>query len=305
MQMVSTLTMVLMGAVILILLGALLGGILYMNAHSGGWFIGVVAGLLCYMLFGYILYVLVLFGMGQISALTEYFNEHALQYEGVAQILHFAFELLALILGIKFLLIYNKRRGAETTMAMAVAFGIGVYAFNVIIGQMLSTSVQFITYARGINDAGIETVVKTIIEENDGVKEEDVRAFVQSVIDTNGWDYVTAALSCVLKGIVQVVCSVLAYGVFKKKLEKKYLFAVAGICALFYVPNIVSLKLNMSSWVGLILCFVIAAFSFFVMWKVIQDKMPEEKESLSAENKKHYRQQKNQPPKMPKIKMPD
>lgn len=307
MQLVSLTNMILMGVTIVILLGALLGAILYMNAHAQGWFSGLVGGLLCYMFFGYILYVLSLFAMGKIAPIAVYFENHLLQYEAVAQFLHFAFELLAIILGMKLLFVYNSRRGVKNTLAMAVAFGIGVYALNIIIGQMLSTCVQFITYARGLNDAGIETVVKTIMEENAGVAEEDVRMFVQSVIETDGWDYVIAAISCVLKALVQVACSVLAYGVFKKKLEKKHLLTLCGLCALFYLPNIVSLKLSLNAWVALALCAVIAAFSMFVMFFLIEKKMPEEKASLSKENKKHYREEESKPkmPKMPKIKMPD
>ncbi len=302
--MISIGNMVLMGLTVVVLLGALLGGVLYLRAHAENWFSGLIGGLLSYMTFGYIFYILVLFLIGKIAPLNGYFEEHRLRYEAVSMFFSFVFEALAIIFGVKLLLVYNRRRNAETHLGHIIGFALGVYAFNLLVGQLLSYCTNYIMYAQNLNAVGIDKMVETMMQENEGVDEETVRTFLASVINDKPAEYLLAGISNVLKMISQMSVAALAYGVFKEKLPKICLSVGVLFTGAFYLPNLLSLKVEFPFYVSLIFLLLLLAGTAYYTLRMVKEKMPEELNALSKERKKAHEALPPEQPKMPKIVMP-
>ena len=98
--------------------------------------------------------------------------------------------------------------------------------------------------------------------------------------------------------------SVIAYGVLREKLEKKYIGFIAAYVFLALLP-IVLANIGLNAIICTAMSIVFAAAVFYYTLRIVKQKMPEELERVShkIENRNNRRDKDKQKP-MPKIVMP-
>ena len=290
---VPTFTLIFQGIAMALLVAAIIAGFILVKRHCVNWGYSIMTGAAAYMLFSLVVYYLVFIGLSLIPGVRDKLsNDKNL------------FVILSMIVGL---------RNAYYDLGTPAIFALAIYAVSLFIGipnSILPASLSssggglfyFFSLFSTVNTVGFDTLITNLAQ--NGVSSAEAVEWLAACINQSVWTYVFE-LFFVLSRLVFFLCaSVLAYGVLREKLEKKYMGMIAAYIFLSLLPVALA-SFGLHAIICTAMAIVFAAAVFYYTLRIVRQRMPEELERVShkIENNNNRRNQnKNKP--MPKIVMP-
>ncbi len=300
---IPTQNLVLIGAVTALLIAVIILGFIYIHKHYAMYTNGIISGILAELLFSYLIYGGITFGISKIGSTAAFFEAHPAASDVFQIVLSILCRCLGIFFGIKYLIRTNNRQHVEHKIGAVLAFGLSMYAASILVGQEISFAIEYVMVSATINNMGIGAAIYEIMQ--NGVTEEEALASIQGMIDTSWLQFLWDGMTHIFRGLVDTSAALIVYGTSLRKLDKNWLPAAFSMVIAFYIPTLLNSTTRAPMWLLIVLSVVITAASVYTVLWLIHNWMPAEEEDLKRKpvKKNHKDDDKNQ--KMPKIVMPD
>lgn len=292
---------------ILLLIAFGVAAFLLLKDRTFGWQQPLLVSAIAYILFTSLLYMGVLVGISNIPPLEARFNENMNLYATISIIWAILMELAAMYFGYRFIVKRMQKSHGRVNLAVPLGMGVGFYVMGILISSELSNFLYYIMYAVNVNSVGLDAMVTSMVEQG-----ADVREATEAVIGFASQSpmlFLMDALSYVFKAVVETGGLIAIYGVLTEKLEKKWLIFGFGIVPLYFIPNVIATFWPESPiWLRLLIVLLIVAGAVYASIYMVKKYMPEDVNMLKHSIRRDgggSRKNKQQPPRMPKIVMPD
>ena len=310
---VPTFTLIFQGIAMALLVAAIIAGFILVKRHCVNWGYSIMTGAAAYMLFSLVVYYLVFIGLSLIPGVRDKLSNDKNLFVILSMIVGLICDFLSVFLGMKYVVYQNQKRNAYYDLGTPAIFALAIYAVSLFIGipnSILPASLSssggglfyFFSLFSTVNTVGFDTLITNLAQ--NGVSSAEAVEWLAACINQSVWTYVFE-LFFVLSRLVFFLCaSVLAYGVLREKLEKKYMGMIAAYIFLSLLPVALA-SFGLHAIICTAMAIVFAAAVFYYTLRIVRQRMPEELERVShkIENNNNRRNQnKNKP--MPKIVMP-
>ena len=310
---VPAFTLIIQGLAMVLMIAAVIAGFIMIRRHCVNWGSSILAGAGAYMLFSLVVYYLVFFGLSRIPGISEKFSSSAMLFVILSLVIGTVCDFLAVYLGMKYVVSQNTKRNMYYDLGTPAAFALAMYGVSLFIGipnslipAPLSSSgggiFYFFSLFLAVNSAGFDALVTSLVQ--NGAAQADAITWLSACIDQTLWVYIFEMFFVIARFVFFLCASVIAYGVLREKLEKKYIGFIAAYVFLALLP-IVLANIGLNVIICTAMSIVFAAAVFYYTLRIVKQKMPEELERVShkIENRNNRRDQDKQKP-MPKIVMP-
>lgn len=271
--------------------------------RTKNWGYSLIVGLAAYLVFVYALNMVVLFGVNYIPGLSTYFETHMLVYNLIMMVFAFLFETLAVLVGLKIYQSTAEKRELAPELGAPLIYGFAFYLAAILVSQQLTYSFEYVMVCASINQMGFDTAVSAMVD--GGIAEEEAISSLLALTDQNPVEYLLDSFVFMAKACIQTSAIVLTYGVYNKKLEKKFLGAALGLLAAYYIPSIISFFVELPTIVMFIMTILIGAAVVFVAYRIVSKYMPDDlRELLVIKQQSGGKKGSSKQQKMPKIVMP-
>jgi len=300
---VPVITMVMVAVSILLVIAAAIAGFIYVVKHFQNWGTGVISGVLAQLLFCFLIYVLIMFGLSKLEAWSTWSAENEDGANLVAYLISMFLNLSAVLLGVMYAVNSARRKSLPVNVGLALGFAAAFLVSSLMEGQQITYPFQYIMISMSVNDMGFDAAVASMME--GGIAEEEAIGYLLQLCRTDWVNYLCEDLSVLLSAVANACGAVLFCGLFDDRLDSKwYGYAIGGML-LFWVPGLLSGVLNISSPVLTALMLLVDAAFIYVTYKALAKEMPEDWQLMKAKGSRIvHEKKKEEPPKMPKINMP-
>jgi len=303
---IPVITMVMVSLGILLVVAASIAGLVYVVKRFKNWGPGLISGIIAQLLFGFLLYVAILFGLTKIPAFVTWSEEHADTYTIFQYLLSMTLSLLGILLGILYAVSSGKKKMIDMNAGIPLAFGVAFLFSSLMEGQQLTYPIEFVMICISVNKMGFDPAVASLIES--GLTQEEAVASILELVNANWVTYICENLAAICHAVVNTCTAVLFFGAVTERMEKKWMGFSILLNILLWIPGLLGAYADLSSPVLLEIQIVLAAVVVYFTVKQIRADMPDDwkimtgKGTIQMESK---RKKNAEPPKMPKIKMPD
>lgn len=301
---VPAVTMIMVSFSVLLILVVGIVGIVYAVKRFKNWGPGLISGIIAQLLFCFLLYVAVMFGISKIPGGENLAVDRPLWYCVLEYCITMVMTVLGVYLGIRYAVSTGKKRAMSMNVGLPLTFGAAFLLASLMEGETLTYPIQYIMISLSVNKIGFDPAVASMVE--GGVEEEQAIAALLELVNANWFAYFCECMSIICSAVVNTCAAMIFYGVYDDKLQKKWLAYAFGGFLVFWIPGLINQIVKLPTVLILILMLVITAGMIWFTRKAVSEEMPREWEALvSKAPASTHSKKKEEPPKMPKIKMPD
>jgi len=206
--------------------------------------------------------------------------------------------------GIRYAVASGRKKMMDMNVGLPLAFGAAFLIASLMEGDTITYPFQYIMISLSVNQMGFDPAAASMIE--GGLTEEQAVEALLQLANADWFAYLCESLSIICSAVVNTCAAVIFFGVYEEKLQKSWLAYAFGGYLVFWIPGLINLIVTLPTVVILVVMLVLTAAVLYFTKKALTSEMPEawaamiSKPQSARPNKKTA-----EPPKMPKIKMPD
>ena len=294
---------------IVLLLAVTVVCFIVIKRHCVNWGMSIMTAAAAFLLFSYLVYNGIFYVLGVIPGVRDVLSANGTLLIILFLIFGAICDFLSVYLGMMYAVKQNAKRNMYYDIGTAAIFAVAIYTVTLIIeipNSLTAAPVNgffnFFTLFSTINTAGFDTFLTNLAQ--NGVAVPELTEQLVGYVTQSIWSYVFETFWAITRLVFFLSASVLIYGVFREKLEKKMLGLAAAVILISLIPKALA-YLGLHPVICTAMAIVFAAAIFYYTLLIVKKQMPEELDRVSRriENNNNRRNQ-NQNKPMPKIVMP-